>query len=44
MKYVITANYNGERIKRVAYSDFQAWVVVNTLAREGATDIKMKEE
>lgn len=44
MKIIITANYKGKRVKRVAYSDFQAWVAINVLSREGATDIKMMEE
>lgn len=44
MKFIITANYNGKRIERIAYSDFQAWVAINTLAREGATDITMREK
>lgn len=43
-KYIITATYNGRRIRRIAYSEFQAWVCINTLSREGATDIAMKEE
>ena len=44
MKFIITANYKGKRVKRVAYSDFQAWVAINVLSREGATDIKMMEK
>ncbi len=44
MKYIITGKCNGRIVKRVAYSDFQAWVAINTLAREGATDITMREE
>ena len=42
--FIITAKCNGRLIKRIAYSDFQAWVITNTLSREGCTDIGMCEE
>ena len=41
---IITATYQGKRIKRTAFSDFQAFTIINMLAREGATDIGMREE
>lgn len=44
MKHIITATYKGRRIKRIAYSDLQAWTIVNILRREGAVDIGMREE
>ncbi len=43
MKYVITARRNGRKIKRIAFSDQQAWTINNQLAREGCTDIGMRE-
>lgn len=42
--YVITAIYNGKRITRNAYSDFQAFTIINVLAKEGAVNIGMREE
>lgn len=41
---IITATYNGRRITRIAYSDFQAFTIINMLAREGAVDIGMRKE
>lgn len=41
---IITASYQGKRIKRIAYSDFQAFVIISTLAREGAMEIGMRKE
>lgn len=41
---IITAVFNGKRITRKAFSDFQAWIIINTLSREGCTDIAMREE
>ncbi len=41
--YIITAAYQGRRVKRTAFSDFQAWVIINTLTREGCTGIAMRE-
>lgn len=41
---IITATYKGERITRIAHSDFQAFTVINLLAREGATGIGMRKE
>ena len=44
VKYIITANYKGRRIRRTVYGEYQAWCTVNTLRREGCTDIGMREE
>lgn len=41
--YRITAKYNGELIIRTAYSDRQAWIIIDQLSREGCTDIGMRE-
>lgn len=41
---IITATYNGRRITRTAYSDFQAFTIINMLTREGAVDIGMRKE
>ncbi len=40
---IITARYNGRLIKRKAFSDFQAWCIINTLAADGCTDIGMRD-
>ena len=44
MTYIITAAYQSKRITRKAYSDFQAYTIINQLRREGCTDIGMREE
>ena len=44
MTYIITAIHQGKRITRTAYSDFQAYTIINQLRREGCTDIGMREE
>lgn len=41
---IITANYRGRKIERKAYSDFQAFTIINSLAHEGCSDIGMREE
>ena len=41
---IITATYKGQKIKRIAYSELQAFMIINTLAREGAINIGMREE
>ena len=41
---IITANYRGRKIERRAYSDFQAFTIINTLNRDGCVDIGMREE
>ena len=42
--YIITATYQGKRIIRRAYSDLQAFTIVNQLYRDGCTDVGMREE
>ena len=42
--YKITAKYNGVRITRTAYSEFQVWVIVNQLYRDGCTEVGMEEK
>ena len=44
MAYIITATYQSKRITRKAYSDFQAYTIINQLRREGCTEIGMREE
>lgn len=40
---IITATYKGRAITRKAFSDYQAFIIINMLAREGATEIGMRE-
>lgn len=42
--YIITATYRGQKITRTAFGDFQAFTIINQLAREGCVDIGMREE
>lgn len=42
--YIITAIYRGGKITRTAFGDFQAFTIINQLAREGCVDIGMREE
>ena len=42
--YIITATYRGRKITRTAFGDFQAFTIINQLAREGCVDIGMREE
>lgn len=42
--YIITATYQGKRITRRAYSDQQAFTIVNQLYRDGCKDVGMREE
>lgn len=44
MKHIITGNYKGKKIERTAFSDSQAFVIINQLSREGVTDIGMRED
>lgn len=44
MTYIITAIHKNKRITRTAYSDFQAFTIINQLRREGCTEIGMREE
>ena len=43
MTYDIKANYNGQTIRRVAYGDLQAWIIINQLSRDGCKKICMSE-
>ncbi len=43
MTYDIKANYSGQTIRRVAYGDLQAWIIINQLSRDGCKDICMNE-
>lgn len=42
--YIITATYRGRKITRTAYGDFQAFMIINQLARDGCVNIGMREE
>ena len=42
--YIITAKHKGNKITRKAFSDTQAFVIINQLSREGCTEIGIKEE
>ena len=44
MRYIITATYKGSRITRTAHSPKQAYIIINQLARDGCTDMGMREE
>ena len=44
MAYIITAIHQNKKITRTAYSDFQAYTIINQLRREGCTEIGMREE
>lgn len=35
--YIITAKHKGNKITRKAFSDTQAFVIINQLSREGCT-------
>ena len=41
--YIITATYKGRRITRTAFGDFQAFTIINQLARDGCVDIAIRE-
>lgn len=43
MTYDIKADQNGQTVRRVAYGDLQAWLIVNQLSRDGCTSICMTE-
>lgn len=40
---IITARRNGRLVTRKAFGDKQAFTIINTLAREGCTDIGMRD-
>lgn len=42
--YIITATYRGRKITRTAFGDFQAFTIINQLARDGCVDIGMRKE
>lgn len=44
MKHIITGNYKGKKIERIAFGDLQAFTIINQLSREGVTDIGMRED
>jgi hypothetical protein len=44
MKYIITGDFQGQRITRTAHSDFQAFTIIGQLGQDGVTDISMKED
>lgn len=43
MIYNIKASLNGQTVRRVAYGDLQAWLIVNQLSRNGCKNICMSE-
>lgn len=43
MIYDIKATHNDQTVRRVAFGDRQAWVIVNQLSRDGCKDICMQE-
>ena len=43
MTYDIKAILNGQNVRRVAYGDMQAWLIINQLSRDGCKDICMSE-
>lgn len=43
MAYDIKANFKGQIVRRVAYGDLQAWLIINQLTRDGCKDICMSE-
>lgn len=43
MIYDIKASLNGQTVRRVAYGDLQAWLIINQLTRDGCEDICMSE-
>ena len=43
MTYDIKAILNGQNVRRVAYGDLQAWLIVNQLSHDGCKNICMSE-
>lgn len=43
MIYDIKATFKGQSVRRVAYGDLQAWLIVNQLSRDGCINICMSE-
>ena len=43
MIYDIKATFKGQSVRRVAYGDLQAWLIVNQLSRDGCKNMCMSE-
>ena len=43
MIYDIKADHNGQAVRRVAYVDMQAWLIINQLSLDGCKYICMSE-
>ena len=43
MIYDIKATFKGQSVRRVAYGDMQAWLIINQLSRDGCKNICMIE-
>ena len=43
MIYDIKATFKGQSVRRVAYGDLQAWLIVNQLSHDGCKNICMSE-
>ena len=43
MTYDIKADHNGKSVRRVAYGDLQAWLIVNQLSHDGCKNLWMRE-
>ena len=43
MTYDIKASLNEQTVRRVAHGDWQAWLIVNQLTRDGCINICMSE-
>ena len=43
MTYYIKADHNGQSVRRVAYWDLQAWLIINQLSRDGCINICMSK-
>ena len=43
MTYDIKASLNGQTVRRVAYGDMQAWLIINQLSRDGCINICMSK-
>ena len=43
MIYDIKASLNRQTVRRVAYGDLQAWLIVNQLSRDGCINICMSK-
>jgi hypothetical protein len=41
--YDIKATHNDQSVRRVAYGDMQAWLIINQLSRDGCKNICMSE-